>query len=660
MEHGFNLDIVLLRHFGTAQGLVRQGPIIHNLAPNSTGTRLRRAHPCVQGISIWRPIRGGLGAENGLFKVYPGSQGIRTENELRDSQISTLEIRIRADQVFIAHGGLWIEEGNGNGILMWMGVSADIIGLYIDKYCLPFVAGAYNASRFLSRTVPPGLVKAETQATLADSFFPQERLVRAGNHRSNTADAFLRSAIPYTSRILEYFTNLDPTGIILAACPAGEDPRMAFLTVDRGTDIRKWFLRALAGREELRLRLISSLPWLRPCPGSPGKASLCHMSQYAPAYYTSVKMRNSWREDQALAVKVTVYMTRQPFASVRRQLTDTALPPLRCSRLAVTMTYNPCGDHRTPVLMTDSYRRLSLGSLLSKAPSKSFGCVSLYTLPPSPALINMSLPYNGLAIPPSGPPSSVLTSSTQPALEIYNHPRYSKGPPKSIKSILFEYSRHYNENEPSEQELPILLVSQYEPLAMSNIEFSYLNRMKLAIFPPREIAANRVTVRKSCRGRRDEEDLIIEVPQPKDFVNCLLLMDIPLRNALQPFALLALRSFYAPCRSYVSQNRLSELIHHLLEGLTDLYFLVLSLYTLTLNMSDCRITYLEGRLIGSSPTERSSLRKSIEEQRTDPSWGHYTKRYSQTCGFTRDELESAALKLPGYLDLVFRNYIEGA
>ncbi|GJP89794.1 hypothetical protein AlacWU_02693 [Aspergillus niger] len=248
MEHGFNLDIVLLRHFGTAQGLVRQGPIIHNLAPNSTGTRLRRAHPCVQGISIWRPIRGGLGAENGLFKVYPGSQGIRTENELRDSQISTLEIRIRADQVFIAHGGLWIEEGNGNGILMWMGVSADIIGLYIDKYCLPFVAGAYNASRFLSRTVPPGLVKAETQATLADSFFPQERLVRAGNHRSNTADAFLRSAIPYTSRILEYFTNLDPTGIILAACPAGEDPRMAFLTVDRGTDIRKWFLRALAVR----------------------------------------------------------------------------------------------------------------------------------------------------------------------------------------------------------------------------------------------------------------------------------------------------------------------------------------------------------------------------------------------------------------------------
>ena len=272
----------------------------------------------------------------------------------------------------------------------------------------------------------------------------------------------------------------------------------------------------------------------------------------------------------------------------------------------------------------------------------------------------MSLPYNGLAIPPSGPPSSVLTFSTQPALEIYNHPRYSKGPPKSIMSILFEYSRHYIENEPSEQELPILLVSQYEPLAMSNIEFSYLSRMKLAIFPPREIAANRVTVRKICRGRWDDEDLIIEVPQPKDFVNCLLLMDIPLRTALQPFVLLALRSFYAPCRSYVSQNRLSELIHHLLEDLTDLYFLVLSLYALTLNMSDCRITYLEGRMIGTSPTERYSLRKSIEEQRTDPSWGHYTKGYSQTCGFTRDELESVALKLPGNLDLVFRNYIEGA
>ena len=62
-------------------------------------------------------------------------------------------------------------------------------------------------------------------------------------------------------------------------------------------------------------------------------------------------------------------------------------------------------------------------------------------------------------------------------------------------------------------------------------------------------------------------------------------------------------------------------------------------------MSDCRITYLEGRMIGTSPTERYSLRKSIEEQRTDPSWGHYTKGYSQTFGFTRDELELAALKV---------------
>ncbi|OJJ65439.1 hypothetical protein ASPBRDRAFT_212106 [Aspergillus brasiliensis CBS 101740] len=321
------------------------------------------------------------------------------------------------------------------------------------------------------------------------------------------------------------------------------------------------------------------------------------------------------------------------------------------------MAYNFCGDHRTPVLMTDSSRRLSLGSLSSKAPSKAFGCVSLYTPPPSPAVRNISLPCNRLAILPSGPPSSVLTSSTQPALEIYHHPRYSKDPPKST---LFEHSRHYNENEPSERELPLLSVSQYKPLAKSTIEFSYLNRMTLAIFPPREIAANRVTVRKICRGRRDEEDLIIEVPQPMNFVNCLLLMHIPLRKALQPFVLLALRSFYEPYRSYVSQNRLSELIHHLLEDVTDLYFLVLSLFTLTLNMSACRITYLEGRLIGSSPTERSSLRKSIEEQRTHPSWGHYTRRYSQTCGFTRDELESAALKLPGNLDLVFRNYIEGA
>ncbi|GJP89793.1 uncharacterized protein AlacWU_02692 [Aspergillus niger] len=321
------------------------------------------------------------------------------------------------------------------------------------------------------------------------------------------------------------------------------------------------------------------------------------------------------------------------------------------------MAYNFCSGYRSPLLMTDSSQRLSLGSLLSKAPSKASDRVPFYTLPPSSALRNKLLPYEGLATLPSGPASPVLTSSPRPALETYHHPRCSKGPPKTT---LFERSRHYNENDLSEPELPILSVSQYEPLAKSTIELLYLNHMKLSIWPPRDISANRITVRKFCRRRRDEEDLIIEFPQPMNFVSCLLLKDIPLRKALQPFVLLALRSFYEPYRSYRSRIRLSELIHHLLKDLTDLYFLVLSLHALNLNMSACRFTYPGGRLIGSSPTERSSLRKLIQEQRPNPSWAYYMKRYPQMGGFKKDELESAAVKLPGNLVFVFRSYAEGA
>ncbi|KAL2859817.1 uncharacterized protein BJX67DRAFT_376032 [Aspergillus lucknowensis] len=249
MEHNFNLDVlVLLRNFDTTEGVIWQGPIIHNLAPSSTGTRLRRAHPCREGISIWRPVRGGLGPENGLFKVYPASHKIRTEDELRNSKINAVEIRIRADQVLISRGGLWIEEGSGDGLLMWMGVSAEIIGLNIDKYCLAFVAEAYNALLLLSRTQPSGLAEAETKPTPDDPFFPQSRLMRPGEHRSDTVDTFLSHALEFLSRIVEYFKKLDPTGIILAACCTVDDPRSAFLTAERGTDIRKWFLRALAVR----------------------------------------------------------------------------------------------------------------------------------------------------------------------------------------------------------------------------------------------------------------------------------------------------------------------------------------------------------------------------------------------------------------------------
>lgn len=242
---------MLLKHFGTTQGVIRQGPIIHNLAPSSTDPiRLRKAHPCREGISIWRPVRVGLGPENGLFKVYPGSHHIRTEDELRRSNIEPVEIRIRAEQVLIAYGGLWIEERSGNGLVMWMGVSTGIIGLCIDKYCLASVALAHGAERFLSRHQPPEMIQAEPgDAPGVLGLALQERLTKSHN-RSKTAVEVLAHASTELESTGKFLWELrDPTELILRCdYSVGEDPRIAYLTTWHSTDSVWWFMRVLTLR----------------------------------------------------------------------------------------------------------------------------------------------------------------------------------------------------------------------------------------------------------------------------------------------------------------------------------------------------------------------------------------------------------------------------
>ncbi|KAL4901844.1 hypothetical protein BDW74DRAFT_67189 [Aspergillus multicolor] len=126
-----------------------QHPLVIPLTPAKLGRpgSLYRAHPCREnGISLWRPLREGLGAENGLFHVYPGSHMIQSEEELRASQIPPREVRINRDQVLVTRGGLWIQSGaSGGGILMWMGFSTRMIGSGIDAYTLGVVVDAYNA-----------------------------------------------------------------------------------------------------------------------------------------------------------------------------------------------------------------------------------------------------------------------------------------------------------------------------------------------------------------------------------------------------------------------------------------------------------------------------------------------------------------------------------
>ncbi|KAJ8147654.1 hypothetical protein LV156_009019 [Aspergillus fumigatus] len=254
INDGINLPVILLSLFENTSTLQLQGPIIVSeiVSPLSTTTALRRSHPCRDGVSVWRPIRKGVGPEDGLFKVYPKSHRIESEQKLRESGICADAIRIRADQVLITHGGLWIEEQSGAGLLMWMGFSEESIGLHIDMHSLLFIALACGASHFLSRHRSLSKVEWETAEFAQEdfSFTPQDRHTGSGNGRTETAESILIRAQEGLEEVQKFITELgDPTKLILSAdYGSAEDPRTAFLTVGRDLDPRKWFLRAVSIR----------------------------------------------------------------------------------------------------------------------------------------------------------------------------------------------------------------------------------------------------------------------------------------------------------------------------------------------------------------------------------------------------------------------------
>ncbi|KAJ5249308.1 hypothetical protein N7468_000759 [Penicillium chermesinum] len=207
IEADLNINgLIILPHFHSPAEVIRQGPIIHNLA-----------------FVIWRPITRSLGPEDGLFKVYPESHNIRTEEELHRKKIDAISFPIRADQFLVAHGGLWIQQGGtGSGLLMWAGLSTEIIGLHVDKRSLDFVALAYGAGRFLGG------------------------IVHSASHTLEKTEAFLKGLS-------------DPTSLILNS-EYGMHPRIAYANVrvqDReghSTDpeLERYFLSALTIRSLLR------------------------------------------------------------------------------------------------------------------------------------------------------------------------------------------------------------------------------------------------------------------------------------------------------------------------------------------------------------------------------------------------------------------------
>ncbi|KAL4899398.1 hypothetical protein BDW74DRAFT_163583 [Aspergillus multicolor] len=251
MEHGINLSIIVLSHFDSTEDTVQQGPMIYRPSARFAASLPRRSHPCRNGISIWRPVWNGIGPENGLFKVYAGSHQLQSLSELRQSGIRATGIRIRADQVLVTHGGLWIEEADGEGMLMWMGISADILGMHINQESLAFVAHAYGGGWFLSHSLPPerdGLIPNRNI-----QFAAQDRVMQVGlpGRRSESAVTLLAQAVAQFQRIDSFVSLIgDPTGLILQSdySVPDKDPRTAFLSVGRDDNMKRWFMRALAIR----------------------------------------------------------------------------------------------------------------------------------------------------------------------------------------------------------------------------------------------------------------------------------------------------------------------------------------------------------------------------------------------------------------------------
>ncbi|KAL4755586.1 uncharacterized protein BDW70DRAFT_165357 [Aspergillus foveolatus] len=237
------LDVALLRYLGTARGVFRQGPVL--ASTSGTGARLRKAHPCRRAISVWKPVVESVGPEQGLFRVYPGSHHLSSQDEVRKSGIQAVDIRIPADQVLFTHGGLWIEERSMDGFLLWMGMSTEIIGLHIDKYSLEFVALAHGAAPFLSRHQPP-----EIEITPAPKIsHPISRQLGTPSGRSLTAIQVLDIVSVSFPQIIEFIDKLqEPTELILQRYYTAHNPTVTFFSVGYDNDPETWFLRALVVR----------------------------------------------------------------------------------------------------------------------------------------------------------------------------------------------------------------------------------------------------------------------------------------------------------------------------------------------------------------------------------------------------------------------------
>ena len=128
--------------------VVHQPLRVIRFLPNTAQLGPKRAHPSSNSLSIFRPLGGHVGPENGMLKLYPGSHSLQTKEEAQSICGPPQTIRLAPNQVLVTLGTLWVELSNtGGGALMWKGCSKLPVGLDIlGEHALPFMKANWNGT----------------------------------------------------------------------------------------------------------------------------------------------------------------------------------------------------------------------------------------------------------------------------------------------------------------------------------------------------------------------------------------------------------------------------------------------------------------------------------------------------------------------------------
>lgn len=98
--------------------------------PNTAQLGPKRAHPCSNSLSIFRPLEGVVGPENGMLRVYPSSHSLQTKEEVLGICGPSRAIYLAPNQALVTLGALWVDLSNtGGGVLMWKGCSQQPMGI---------------------------------------------------------------------------------------------------------------------------------------------------------------------------------------------------------------------------------------------------------------------------------------------------------------------------------------------------------------------------------------------------------------------------------------------------------------------------------------------------------------------------------------------------